>query len=168
MHRTLFESPAKSKSLPRIPADGSNWGRSMLRSFFELLGMPRQEPARVRKPVQIAQDFAVKVRLRFETRDSAFRATANRPREIERGGRFCTPGIGPVLERLVFFQLVHQVRQTVGHRAVGKLESITLKAIQVRRRGGQFAHDDDELVLDREDLLGQEFLLGTRSREAKR
>jgi hypothetical protein len=38
----------------------------------QLFRVPGQEPANIRKPVQVAQDFAVKVRLVLECRDPAF------------------------------------------------------------------------------------------------
>ena len=131
----------------------------------------RQEPAQVGKPVQIAQNLAIRISVcQHQSRDATFRAPASRSSQVESSRVHRLTGNRPILEfaEPVFLQIVHRACEPIRHRRVGQLKPIFEITIQIFARRRQFSHHDDKLFLDGQNLFGQKRIASRRPSQTKR
>src|SRR5579884_2821764 len=125
----------------------------------DLFGVSGQDPAEIGEAVEVAQDFGIELFFAGAERgDVALGATAGDAGEIERGGKRRITRDHPVfgIKRLVFFELGDDGGDAIGHGNAGQFKPVLRIARPVIGGGGQFAHDNDEVFLRGEDLLGDE------------
>src|SRR5205085_7937082 len=89
---------------------------------------------KIGEAVKVAENFAVEVRVGEHKRsDATFGAAAGGSGNVERGGGQGFAGNGPVLEfaKPIFFQVIHNCREPIGHGHTRELESVLLIALQI-------------------------------------
>src|SRR5215472_2230948 len=138
------------------------WRNTPLSGHLQpFLDVSRQHPAEVRNPIEVTQYLGIKISLSgAERNDISLCTAACCACEIESGRNDCLARDHPVfgIKRLVFLKIENDSRDLLHHLCRGQMKSVFDVAFPIGWRHCQFAHNNNQILLYRKDLIRNEFI----------